>query len=401
VTPRHGLKAGQAGEFAWLALFLCIALLALGLLRAEVKFPSPVSGRTVVDASGVAVRIPEPYTGTVLTWGIGAAEYLEDTRSPQTLRNAACGPLGRDWFEQQVVSLVYPEVLRDERVWDPRLIRYGRGPYAQIESLLAYEAGAYVCLPLGPLGLLRSVGIAALDVRGRHNNWDESIFGTARVMTALIGEPERGRALIADYLKSYEQLERELQPETLTTRPRVLIMGSSTRDRSYLYIKSVRNSYQIYLPPAGVVNASMGWTGERQNAERILAMDPDIIFLVGQSEGRFRLQGPAEFMADPRWRGLKAVRQKRVYRMPGPGPGGLAGLIFQPLWVRWMAEIAHPDRMRPKLRQALLRRVERELGYRLSEKQIDAQLHLDQNRDSAGYERFSRDFRAENRKERP
>jgi hypothetical protein len=39
-------------------------------------------------------------------------------------------------------------------------------------------------------------------------------------------------------------------------------------------------------------------------------------------------------MHDPRWRGLKAVLDKRVYTMPGtnPGGGGLAGLIFQPLW---------------------------------------------------------------------
>ncbi len=107
-------------------------------------------------------------------------------------------------------------------------------------------------------------------------------------------------------------------------------------------------------------------------------------------------QSPQEFMRDPRWRGLKAVVDNRVYRMPGDpnGGGGLAGLHFQPTWVRWMAEIAHPDRLQPKLRQLLREHFMTEFGYRLSDDQIDRFLHVDKNANSVGHARFRRDYRA-------
>jgi ABC-type Fe3+-hydroxamate transport system substrate-binding protein len=44
--------------------------------------------------------------------------------------------------------------------------------------------------------------------------------------------------------------------------------------------------------PAGIENASAGYTGARQDAERILAMDPDMIFLTASSEGPHPTEGP-------------------------------------------------------------------------------------------------------------
>jgi iron complex transport system substrate-binding protein len=300
-----------------------------------------------------------------------------------------------------VISWVYPKVLDNSSVWDPKPNAYAHGPYAEVEKLLAFDPGAYLGIGGGPAPILKRAGLPALYVRcGRGKNWDDEIFATARVMTALVGEPERGGQLIAGYLGAFKDLEEELRPSTIPDWPRVLIMGSMTRNRNHLYVKSMSNSYQIYFPPAAVRNASKGWTGERPDAERILAMDPDYIFLVGVKEPPFATQGPKEFMKDPRWRGLKAVREKRVYRMPGSGPGGLAGLIFQPVWVRWMAEIVHPDRLAPKVRQELRARLLSQFGFTITDDRIDAQLHLDENANSAGYKRFTRNYPPSERKER-
>jgi hypothetical protein len=61
-----------------------------------------------------------------------------------------------------------------------------------------------------------------------------------------------------------------------------------------------------------------------------------------------------------------------------------------------MAEIAHPDRMQLGTRQALRDRLMTEFHYRLTDDQIDAQAHIDENEDSAGYERFTRNYRPSN-----
>ena len=289
---------------------------------------------------------------------------------------------------------IYPQIVKNDRFWNAEAASYNLGANAEIETLLAFNPGAYLGSKWGSIPLLRRLGFSALYEEGNTTNQDEGSFLSARVQTALIGHPERGEALIAGYRRSFEELEQELQPEMLSSRPRVLVMGSSTIDPSRLHIVTVSSSYQLYLPPAGVDNASAGKTGLRLDAERVLAIDPDIIFLMGRSDGRAQgympEQGPQEFMSDPRWRGLKAVREKRVYRMPGTYPGILAGLVFQPLWVRWMAEIAHPDHLQPRMRKELRDRIMSEFGYRLSDDEIDVQLHLDENRGLPGYERFAR-----------
>ncbi|MGD0657744.1 MAG: ABC transporter substrate-binding protein [Syntrophorhabdales bacterium] len=386
-------------EFVWFAPFLCIGLMAVSLLRPLPHFPVPPHSRTVVDGGGTPVQIALPFRGTALTWGVNVAEYLEDTHAPETLLKAGGPFFDRPWFAKQVASRIYPQVLKRDSIWDASGVSHSRGSNAEIETHFAFDPGAYLGAAWGAVPLMRRVGIPALYVAAHTKNWDEYIFSFARVATALIGQPGRGEVLIARYRQAYVDLDQELHASSLTSRPRVLIMGSSRRNRGWLPLKSIKNSYQIYLPPAGVANGSEGWTGEQQDAERILAMDPDIIFLVGRSDDSRPAQSPQEFMRDPRWRGLKAVHEKRVYRMPGTGPGGLAGLIFQPIWVRWMAEIAHPDGMEPRTRHVLRERLMIEFGYRLTDDQIDVLLWMEENKGSAGYERFSRNYVANDGKD--
>jgi hypothetical protein len=98
-------------------------------------------------------------------------------------------------------------------------------------------------------------------------------------------------------------------------------------------------------------------------------------------------------MNDPRWRDLQSVKERRVYRMYGGG--GLGGLIYQPLYDRFMAEIAHPDRLQPKLRQLIRDRIWTEFNYRLSDDEIDKMLNVGENKGSLGAERFTRDYGAQ------
>ncbi len=83
-------------------------------------------------------------------------------------------------------------------------------------------------------------------------------------------------------------------------------------------------------------------------------------------------------MNDPRRQGLKAVRDRRVYKWEQ------GNLTVRPAEIRWLAEIAHPDRLQPRVRQLMRDRVREEFGYSLSDDQIDQMLHVDENSDSAG-----------------
>jgi iron complex transport system substrate-binding protein len=397
-TPiRNIFRAEYHRELVWILPFLCVALMVTSLLRPQRQFSAPTHNRVVIDGAGVKVAIEEPFRGVVFTWGAwGVGGYLANTRAPQTVLNAG-GPEDREWFgKHDIMSKVYPQVLNDDRYWDPDNGDWAQRAKSEIEGLMRYNAGAYLGNggEMGMVPILRSVGLPALNLlwtqRDLTKNWDDACYLSARVESTLTEQPQAGEALIARYKQAFADIKSELRPETLPHQPRVLMMGSSWEDRGYFYLKSVKNSYQIYFPPAGIINASEGLTGDREDAERILAMDPDMIYLTGSRDSWWPTEDPQQFLRDPRWRGLKAVQTRRVYRVPGGG--GLGGLLFQPIYNRWMAEMAHPDRMQPRVRQLLRDRFITEFNYRLSEDQIDEILNVDENGGLPGAERFTRGY---------
>jgi hypothetical protein len=378
-------------ESAWLGPFAALTLIVLALLRPPPRSSAPAESRIVSDAAGIKVPVAVPFRGSVLTWcAFGAGSYLETTHSPETLFDAG-SPVDRERFAKSSIGWFFPEVLSKDSLWTGRLTDQDgglRNHYGVVEKLLDAGAGAYLgdCNLFGAVPLMRSVGLPAFHIMWHEENWDESLFAMARVETAIIDKPERGEALIESYKRRFGDLARELQPESLTSLPRILILGSWPQSSRGLYVKNGRNAYRIYLPSAGVANAADTSVRQNPDVERVLALEPDIIFLMGYA------QTPQEFERDPRWRGMKAVQNRRIYRMPGApsGGGGLAGLHFQPLWTRWMAELAHPDRMQPKLRELIGDYIVEDFGYRLSEDQIDQMLQIRVNKDQPEYTRFTR-----------
>ena len=75
----------------------------------------------------------------------------------------------------------------------------------------------------------------------------------------------------------------------------------------------------------------------------------------------------------------------------------LYGLDFRPIWARWQAELAHPDRLAAKLRELLRAHFVKAYGYTFSEDEMESLLRIAENKDSAGYARFLQDDRADER----
>jgi hypothetical protein len=194
------------------------------------------------------------------------------------------------------------------------------------------------------------------------------LFPGIRSLSALVGNPAIAEPRIDAYCQAVTDLQQELQPSTLTSRSRVLAVGE---DRGN-------------LPRAGVVDAEPDFRGRGDDEEHLLALDPDIIFITGLNAS------PREFMRDPRRQGLKAVLERRVYKRFG------GGITTKPIAMRWIAEIAYPERLQPKVRQQLRDSMFASFGYRLSEDQIDQMLNVDENSASAGTERFTRGYRNAN-----
>ncbi|MDR3763679.1 MAG: hypothetical protein P4M01_06240 [Acidobacteriota bacterium] len=392
-------------ELLWVVPFLCIALIAAGLLRHEPRFPAPEHFRTVVDGGGNVIKIALPFRGIALATNSFPSGYLESTRSPQLLVFAG-KPSDRDMLAQNAMSWIYPEVLNNNKLWNTRLFRENTSPFTEVETLLAYDPSVWIGCGGSP-DLVRRVGLPAFGCGGSpaqrermglpslrskedcgtppdpmrsrypkgyvNSGWyypENYLFPGIRSSAELIGHPEFAEPRIDSYCAAIAGLRQQLQPASLAFRPRVQMEGESRGN----------------APRAGVIDAEVERRIPGDDAERLLVMDPDMIFMVTGT--------PQQFARDLRWQGLKAVQNHRVYRRPGQLEFWATGLTIQPVIVRWMAEVAHPERLQPAVRQLLRDRVMSEFGYRLSEEQIDLILHVKENAGSVGAERFTRGYQA-------
>jgi hypothetical protein len=371
-------------ELFWAAPFLSIAVIALGLLRPLPRVPPPAQSRTVMSSDGVPVRIALPFRGVAIAPPLSVDGYLEDTRTPQLLEYAGDSSRRKD-FARSLLSQVYPEVLNNDRLWRSNVFRNTASPFIELESLLTHDPGVYLGCG-GPEALMRSIGlpvvspwgscggpqkpmfcpgfpVPASPVRAAWSYYSEGVFFISlRVHSNLTDQTELAQVRMASYCRAIADLENELQPRTLDYRPRILMAGQ----------------YRGDFARAGVVDVETERKIPGDDAERTLIMDPDMIFFFPGS--------PKDFMRDPRWLGLKAVRNRRVYRW------AQTNLTFRPAAIRWLAEIAHPDRVQPEVRQLMRDRMMSEFGYRLSDQQMDEMLHVAENSSSVGTERFTRDY---------
>jgi len=236
-------------EILWLVPFLCLAGIALSLLRPLPRFPLPEHYRTAVDGGGVPVHMAFPFRGIALAKNSFANSYLEDTRSPELLV-VADKPSG-------VMSWVYPEVLKKESLWNTRLFLKTDSPYTEVENLLAFDPSVYVGCG-GPPDLVRRIGLPVFNcggspalrkrsglpdlkskvgcgsppdameshypasyVKGGGYYSESYLFPGLRLYSALVGHPEQAEPRIDAYCQLVAELQQELQPSALAYRPRV------------------------------------------------------------------------------------------------------------------------------------------------------------------------------------
>ena len=359
-------------ELFWFAPFVFLALCALALARPQRTIPPISEGRAVVDGSGSTVIIPEPFPGVVA--GVYRGDFLQETHMIDLIVKAG-GP--RDRPKRDNLSLmewIFPRLWQDATLWDmPN----------NLESILAHDIKAvYFDGSLQKYGFTIFSFYPSVPVIGDDGTVDGFIFERTRNLNRLIDRSEHGEALIARYRQGYEELEKDLQSQPLGVPPVVLRMVSPANEWSRCYGWYFKDDEpRVLLSDDDGAGASYRVYGRESDAERILAMNPDIIVLNVGDYGNFT--------QDARWRGMDAVRNRRVYE----------NVLFnrytfdldnRPLAARWIAEIAYPDLMPPRTRELLLRHYEESYGYTLSDDEMDELLIVNGNRNALGYERFMR-----------
>ncbi len=365
-------------ELKWLVPFICLAAIALVETRPQPQAPPAQGERIVIDAHGKPVHIALPFRGSVLTRGTEIPEYLEATRDPDSLLAVTSYHMG-DRVRDHTIGRIFPQVVASPRIWGSKGVSDTAGPKVEIERLLQFDPGVF----MGWYTLaepIERVGLPFIGFKTFPSSHKELEFAT-RVYAGAVGKPERGEAIIARENQLYEDLRKELHATSDMLKPRYLYLITHPNLGSVGELGALNHYTRFLVPPAGVVNGcDCPKTGANVDAEHIISYDPDIIVLAP-----FNHQSPDEFMKDHRWRGLTAVAHHRVYR----APPGIDYFIAAPFYSRWLAEIAHPDRLRPRVRELYRNYIEWLLDYRLSEEELDIAFSVKDNHAMANAERFN------------
>jgi iron complex transport system substrate-binding protein len=121
----------------------------------------------------------------------------------------------------------------------------------------------------------------------------------------------------------------------------------------------------------------------RLDIERLLLIDPDILFL----DGLLNDYGPRQLYKDGSpWLSLRAVREHRVYKMLRHSLSN--GPVYDPILLKWMAELFCECELGGSMREDIRDMFMRVYQMQISEEEIDRYLLIDDNGLSVFYHKF-------------
>ena len=300
------------------------------------------AARTVVDDNGTSVEIPDHVNRVVVTNILPLASavtvFLNDGKTvvgmhPASYSAAKSGLLGK----------LYPDVLKADT-------SFMQGASLNVEALMALRPD--LVLVNAPdkrtLDAVRNAGIPAFGISP--SKWHYDIIEThAQWMKSLseIWPEHKGKGDLIDsrskaIAKMVADRTKDLRPEE---RSKVLFLF---RYDARQIVTSGRNFFgQYWCDAVGARNVAESVTADNANAivsmEQIYAWNPDVVFITN-----FTAATPADLfdnkMAGHDWSDVKAVKDKRVYKLPLGIYRSYTPSADTPLTLLWIAKQVYPSR---------------------------------------------------------
>jgi iron complex transport system substrate-binding protein len=258
-----------------------------------------------------------------------------------------------------------------------------------VESVLALEPDLVVQWGDGGSDLTAPLENAGLTVVGLSYGTQDDVDAWITLFATALGRPDRGEAL-GGYISDALSRIRSSRPSPSDAPPSILyfnrfadelkVAGAGTYNDDYISLVGGEN-------PASGPGGAAGEGMVGVDPEQVLAWDPDVVLL-----GNFDAALPSDLYDSRVWRGLSAVRNRRVYKVPLGGYRWDPPSHESPLMWRWLSMVAFPDRQdeqeRFDLRSEVVRSYRLFYGHEPTDEQMDAVLALAANDGSSAYEQF-------------
>lgn len=347
---------------------------ALPVLLLACAPSASAQGIVVHDQRDVRISLPVP-PARIVTIPMPAAAMVAGIDGSAE-RLIGMNPASQAAIRDQIMGTIYPGLKKV-----PTNIVKGGQFTPNIETLLKLKPDLVFQWAGRGEDVISAIERAGLKAYGLHYRSQEELEGWMLGLGALLSKRDKTDALVAWHRRVRAELEaRAVLPGA--TRPAVLYFGQI---ESGLRPAGTTSYMDFVMRLAGGRNVaqSLGQVNADVTFEQILAWNPDVLLL-----GGFDKTWPSQIYADPKWRAIKAVRERRVYKMPLGGYRWDPPSHESPLAWRWLHGLLHPAASPSGLRREMREIYRLVYDYELNDGQIDQILNMDTNAASRNYEQY-------------
>lgn len=316
-------------KFIVLVLVVCFACVLLCAGCSKKNTDTPTTGEekkiTVTDGLGRKVTLDKKAESVVSGYGI--AIQMVCTLGAQDSFVGVNNTTGKSPFYQSL----RPNIKDVATV--------GTGKELNIEETIALKPDL-VLVPGRNKELVENLEAKGLTVFGVVAEDLDQLKSTMLELGKAFGKEKQAQ----NFAKYYDDILKTINEKTANLsdkeKPTVYLVGPM----GFLSTSS-QDMYQNYLiEVAGGKNAAAELTGGWVDVspEQVIKWNPDIIVVVQYTTG----VTPENILADKRWKGINAVKNKQVYWFPSqlspwdyPSPEAALG-------IQWLAQKLHPDQFK-------------------------------------------------------
>lgn len=185
-------------------------------------------------------------------------------------------------------------------------------PQPSTEAILALKPDLVLAADITSRGNVEQLRRLNLKVIVLNSAGLDGIVRDIETMGIALGLENSAQAVVRSFQQGRQRVKQALQRQSPDEKPTVLFaLGDSLE---YFAGKGVFADSLIEEAGGRNVGATAGLPWPQLSAEAILQADPQVIFITGKAlTGTAREEALAKFEKHPVWKGLQAVRNRRVY----------------------------------------------------------------------------------------
>ncbi len=228
---------------------------------------------------------------------------------------------------------------------------------------------------------IEALEAAGLNVAGMKYTRLDIAKDWLRDIGIILNQEEKATKILKWHDDTYKKIISKTKKISKENRPTILYLLNEELAAGSL------SHFDFFMETAGAKNAlNIKKKFVNIDPEMLLLSNPDIIWLFG-----FNMKmTPQKIYANPLFSDLKAVRNKRVYKVPVGGDRWDPPNQELALGLEWFTRTVHPTLLEGSMRASIKKAYPLLYNKIPSEKQLDMILRLKMNKDSLNYKEISK-----------